>query len=299
LKRQAIAGIEAQRKEPEAVLQDAVSRHGNPYPRGDIRHARTFDERVADLQAVTAERLRALHAKVLGASRVELAAVGDFDVAAVKTAAERALGGWVTQVPYARVPQPFVAVPPTRMVFNTPDKQNASLLVVEPIALQESDAEYAALMMANYLIGSGGNSRLWLRIREKGGLSYSVYSYVDWNQYERNSTWIGGAIFAPANRDKVETAFKEEIARALKDGFNVAELQDGKRGLLNFRRLSRAQDRNVTEALARNLDLGRSFARSAEVDAQLQALTLDQVNAALRKYIDPGKFVLGVAGDFK
>ena len=50
---------------------------------------------------------------------------------------------------------------------------------------------------------------------------------------------------------------------------------------------------------AANLDLGRTMAKSAEVDAQLQALTLEQVNAALRKYIDPAKFVVGVAGDFK
>jgi zinc protease len=299
LKRQATASIESQRKEPEAVLQDAVFRHGSPYPRGDIRHVRSFDERLADVQAVTPEQLRALHAKVVGAGRVELAVVGDFDVDAVKGAAERALGGWPTMVPYVRVPDPFVPVPPTRLVFKTPDKQNAALLVVEPIALQESDTDYAALTMANYLLGSGGNSRLWLRIREKGGLSYSVYAYINWNQYEKNSTWIGGAIFAPGNREKVETAFKEEVARALKDGYTAAELEDGKRGLLSFRRLSRAQDGNLADALARNLDLGRTFARSAEVDAQLQALTLDQVNAALRKYIDPAKFVVGVAGDFK
>ena len=299
LKRQSAAAIEAQRKEPQAVLQDAVSRHGNPYPRGDIRHARSFDERLSDVQSVTPERLRALHGKVLGASRVELAVVGDFDAAALKAAAERALGGWVTAVPYARVPLPFVAVPPTRLVLNTPDKQNAALQVVQPLALQESDADYAAVMMANYLLGNGGNSRLWKRIRETEGLSYDVYSYIAWNQYEKNSWWIGGAIFAPANRAKVEAAFKEEVARALKDGFAAKELEEGKGGLLNFRRLSRAQDGNVADALARNLDLGRSFARAAQVDGELQALTLDQVNAALRKYIDPDKFVIGVAGDFK
>ena len=107
------------------------------------------------------------------------------------------------------------------------------------------------------------------------------------------------ALFAPANSGKVEAAFKEEIARALKDGFTAKELDEGKTGLLNFRRLSRAQDGNVSDALARNLDLGRTFARAAEVDTQLQALALDQVNAALRKYIDPAKFVLGLAGDFK
>jgi hypothetical protein len=43
----------------------------------------------------------------------------------------------------------------------------------------------------------------------------------------------------------------------------------------------------------------RSFAFSGQVDAQLTALTLEQVNAALRKYVDPAKFVVGVAGDFK
>ena len=228
LKRQAVAGIEAQRKEPDAVLQDAVSRHGNPYPRGDIRHARTFDERLADIQAVTPQQLRALHAKLLGASRAELSAAGDFDVDAVKAAAERAFGGWATTVPYARVPMPFVTVPPTRLVFSTPDKQNAAMQVAQPLAVQESDADYPALTMANYLLGSGGNSRLWVRIREKGGLSYDVRSSIGWNLYEKNSWWIASAIFAPANRDKVEAAFKEEVARALKDGFSAKELEEGK-----------------------------------------------------------------------
>ncbi|MES2960347.1 MAG: pitrilysin family protein [Pseudomonadota bacterium] len=299
LKRQAVAAIEAQRKEPEAVLQEAIQRHGNPYPRGDIRHARSFDERLTDIQAVTPERLRALHAKLLGASRGELAVVGDFDAGALKASAERAFAGWATAVTYTRVPLPFVAVPPTRMVFNTPDKQNATLQVVQPFALQESDADYPALVMANYLLGNGGNSRLWKRIREKEGLSYDVYAYIAWSQYEKHSTWIGGAIFAPTNRDKVEAAFKQEVERALKDGFSPMELTEGKSGLLNFRRLSRAQDGNLADALARNLDLGRTFARAAEVDALLQAVTIDQVNAALRKYIQPERFVIGVAGDFK
>jgi len=299
IRRQGTAAIEAQRKEPEAILDEALARHGNPYPRGDIRHARSFDERVQDLRAVTPEALRALHARVLGASRVELSAVGDFDAAAVKAAAERAFGGWATAVPYVRVPQPLVAVPPVRLVFATPDKQNAVLQATLPVALNDSDDDYPALMLANYLLGSGGNSRLWKRIRESEGLSYDVYAYVAWNAYERHSSWNGGAIFAPANRAKVEAAFKEEIARALKDGFTAKELEEGKRGLLNYRRLSRAQDGNVAAALARNLDLGRTFAYAGEVDAKLAALTLAQVNAALRKYLDPARFVIGVAGDFK
>jgi zinc protease len=126
-----------------------------------------------------------------------------------------------------------------------------------------------------------------------------VYSYIAWDAYERNSAWNAGAIFAPGARAKVEAAFKEEVERVLKDGFTDKELAEGKQGLLNFRTLSRSQDANLAGGWSRNLDLGRTFGFAAQIDQQLSALTLAQVNAALRKYVEPGKFVLGVAGDFK
>jgi zinc protease len=69
--------------------------------------------------------------------------------------------------------------------------------------------------------------------------------------------------------------------------------------LLNFRRLGRAQDQRLAAAWTTNLYLDRTFALAAQVDAALESLTLAQVNQALRKYLKPEQFVLGVAGDFK
>ena len=92
---------------------------------------------------------------------------------------------------------------------------------------------------------------------------------------------------------------REELARALKDGFTAQELAEGQRGLLNFRRLGRAQDETLANALANNLYLDRTLQVSARVDAALGALTLAQVNAALRKYIAPDRLVIAFAGDFK
>ena len=48
-----------------------------------------------------------------------------------------------------------------------------------------------------------------------------------------------------------------------------------------------------------NLYLNRTFADSARVDAQLQSLTLAEVNQALKRYLKPEQLLLGVAGDFK
>jgi zinc protease len=299
VRRQSLSAIEQQRKEPRAVVSNALARLGNPYPRGDLRYARTFDEIVQDVASVTLEQVREHHRRFYGASTGEFAAVGDIDVPALKKALQAALADWKSGEPFTRVPDPLVVVPPERLMLSTPDKQNATMRVELPLPLSDKDADYAALTMANYLLGSGGSSRLWKRIREVEGLSYDVRSSIGWSNFEPHSQWTASAIFAPQNQPKVEAAFREELARALKDGFTAQELAEGQRGLLSFRRLSRAQDATVAGALAGNLYIGRTFARAAEVDAQLQALTLEQVNAALRRHLKPENFVYGFAGDFK
>jgi zinc protease len=281
------------------VVDNALGRIGNPYPRGDVRHVRSFDEMVADVGGLKREQLQAFHQRFYSAAHGEFGAAGDMDVPAVKAALQAAFGNWQNSEPYARVMEPLVPVPPQRVVLPTPDKQNATMLVRLGVPLQDTDADYPPLMMANYLLGSGGSSRLWKRIRESEGLSYDVRSRVSWNNQEPHSEWRASAIFAPQNQPKVEAAFKDEVARALKDGFTAQELAEGQRGLLAFRRLSRAQDGNLAGALASNEELGRSFAVSARVDDALSKLTLEQVNAALRTHVKPDAFVSGFAGDFK
>jgi zinc protease len=181
----------------------------------------------------------------------------------------------------------------------TPDKQNANMAVFLPVPLMDTDPDYPALMVANHLLGGGSNSRLWKRIREKEGLSYGVSSHVNWNPDEPNSSWHAEAIFAPQNRAKVEAAFKEELARARKDGFTATELAEAQRGLISARRLSRAQDARLAAGLATNLRLDRNFAVSQKVDDAIAATTLEQVNAALRKYLRTDQLVYAFGGDFK
>ena len=298
-KRQSLTRIEAARKEPGAVAGNALARLGNPYPRGDVRHARSFDEQLQDLNALTLEQVRAFHARFYGARFAQFGAAGDIDVPALQRALQAGFGDWNAGEPFTRVPQPLLPSKGETLRLATPDKQNADLRARLPVPLSDTDADYPALTMANYLLGSGGNSRLWKRIRETEGLSYDVRSQIAWNNFEPNSSWMASAIFAPQNRAKVEAALREEIARALKDGFSAQELDAGRSGLLNFRRLSRAQDDALASQLASNLYLDRTFEISARVDAALAALTPEQVNAALRKYLKPEAIDMVFAGDFK
>jgi zinc protease len=303
LRNQWLAGLEAQRKEPEAILANRLARHGNPYPRGDLRYAPTFDETEQDVKAVTLDRLRGFHRRFISAASGEFAAVGDLDAAAVQQALQQAFGDWRQPAAgpqaYVRVPQPLVAVAPQRFVERTPDKANANFKAQLALPLTDLSPEYAALAVGSYIFGQGQDSRLWQRVRQKEGLSYGVGSGINWSTTDANSSFSIGAIFAPQNQAKVEAAVQEELARSLKDGFTPAELDASRSGLLNARRLGRAQDGAVAGRLAANLLLGRRFAISQQVDDAIAALTLDQVNAAWRRYIQPQQLVLGWAGDFK
>ncbi|HSM22842.1 MAG TPA: insulinase family protein, partial [Rubrivivax sp.] len=240
-RRQWLAGIESQRKEPDAVIANVLARHGNPYPRGDLRHARSFDEMEQDVKAVTREQIEAFHRRFLSAARGEFAAVGAVDAAAVQQALQTAFGDWRQPaggaLAYTRIPQPLVPVPPKRFVEITPDKANANLQGVLALPISDRHPDHAALSLANYIFGLGGNSRLWTRIRETEGLSYDVRSMLGWSSTDDNTPWTVTAIFAPGNQPKVEAALKEELARSLKDGFTQQELEQGRAGLLNFRRL--------------------------------------------------------------
>jgi zinc protease len=299
LRRQSLAGIEEARKEPRALLGVAMGQYRQPYPRGDVRHISSFDEQVEDLKAVTVDQVKAFHRQFVGAAQAEFAAVGAMDEAAVSAALNQAFAGWQAPAAVQRVPLPLQSVAPKRMVFETPDKQNAVLSAALALPIKELDPDQAALMVADYAFGNGGNSRLWKRIREAEGLSYGVGSRIGWQSQDANSSWSVSAIFAPQNRAKVEAALQEELARSLKDGFTAEEVAQAKSGLLNFRQLSRAQDSNLAGGLANNLYLGRTFAASQALDQAIAGVTPEQALAVWRKYIQPDRLVLGVAGDFK
>jgi len=251
----------------------------------------------------TVDAVRAVHRRFVSAAVGEFSAVGDMDVPAVQAALAQALGDWRAPaggaLAYTRAPQPLVAAPPLRQLLPTPDKPNANLLLEQPLPLNDTHPDYPAMLVANYLLGGSPNARLWARIREKDGLSYDVRSYVLWNNFELASRWQASAIFAPQNQPKVEAALQQEVARALKYGFTQKELDESRVGLLNQRRLGRAQDPAVAGALVNNLYLQRKFALQQATDDAIAALTLAQVNAALRRYIDPARWVVIWAGDFK
>ena len=298
LKNERITQFESQRKEPQAVAAIAMQRHGNPYPRDDVRYTRDFEEAIADTRAVTLEQVRAFHSGFYGADHADMAVVGDFDADAIKALAAELFGDWKSAKPYTRVPNPVYPIAPTEVKLETPDKANATFFARLMFPLRDDAPDYAAAVVANFAMGGAPGGILWKRIREKEGVSYDVRSTLNVSPYEESATWTGSAIYAPQNLARLLQGFREELAATRANGFTAEQVADAKKGLLLQRRLLRAQDNTLAANLAQELELDRTMAFDARIDAAIEAVTVDQANAAFRKYVDPSRLAIFYAGDF-
>lgn len=299
LRTQAITGVEANRTEPQAIASLELGRYINTWPKGHPNYVSSFDERIADLMALTLDDVRTFHAGFHGAGHGEIALVGDFDAEAVKADLEARFGAWTTARSFERIANPYTELAPAQRRFETPDKANAVILMAAGLAMTDSHADYPALVAGNYIFGGGSmKSRLADRVRQRDGLSYSVASQFRADPLDETAAQLMFAIAAPENIDRVEAAFREELALLLDKGVTADELKDAVDGLLKARERSRGEDLALVGALRNDAYLGRTMAWSAELDARLAALTPEEVNAALRRHIDPTTFSAFAAGDF-
>jgi zinc protease len=300
VRKEQLTFAEYSKSEPQAIAPLQFNRIIRPYPRGDVRSAVSIEESIEDLGKAKVEDARAFHKQFYGANHAEVSIVGDFDPAEVKQALSELFSSFTNSAPYERINYGFEKTPVVDKSIETPDKQNAVLIAGERINLSDTDANYPGLVFGNYMLGGGFlNSRLATRIRVKDGLSYGVGSNVTASTHEPDAEFMVFAIAAPQNISKVEAALKEELARALKDGFTPSEVDNDRVGWLQSRQVNRSDDRTLAQMLASHEQDGRTFAFNQNLEDKVRQLTPDQVLAAVRAAIDPDRISIVKAGDFK
>jgi zinc protease len=299
LKRARLTGAEEQRSDPDAIARLQLARHLSPYPKGHPYYTATIEEDVEQLRAATLAGAEACYRELLGASGADFAAVGEFDPEALARELEDLFGGWKNPHPFERVAARYYDQPALEGEFRTPDKANAVLRAGLNLPLRDDDPDYPALVLANYLLGGSLSARIPQRVRETEGLSYNVHSAFSAGAFYPVAAFRVSAIFAPGNRARVERAIREELARAVRDGFGAAEVRGGAKALIEARRLARRSDRALAGQLAEHSYRQRRFDWDARLEARLAALTPKQVDAALRRHIDPARLSVMSAGDFR
>ena len=294
-----VTGVEEQRRQPDAIAQNELTRYDNPFKKGDVRYAASFAEQIDAVKAIKVADLKAFHEQFYGGATGQMALVGDFDAKAVQESIKTLLGDWKSKAKFSRVGVPYRPTQGTTLSFETPDKANAFYIAGVSLPIKDDAPDAQALALANRVLGGGGlKSRIIDRLRQKEGISYGAGSFLQMNPYDANSTLGLYAIYAPQNLAKLKAGVAEEVARLVKDGITEQELADAKSGILQNNLINRSQDGALANALSSQMFQGRTMKFVADNEAKITATTLAEVNAAIVKYMDPAKLVHVYAGDF-
>ncbi|CAN5488890.1 pitrilysin family protein [soil metagenome] len=299
VQRAAVSRNMAAQNNPGTLANIALSRNQIRYPDDDPRAIWTLKQNLDAIQSASLAGMQTYYQTFAGASSSELAVVGPVEAGQVAELFKEAFDDWRSSVPYQRIPNPAQDNGAIRQQIHTPDQANAVYLANLPVPMTDDDPDTPALYVAIQLLGGRTDSRLWKRLREKDGLTYHVSSSLSTELVDTNGSITISGSFAPKNRGRFESAVREELARALKEGFTAEEVALAKGTILKNRRQALNNEGTVAGVLAYNLYWNRTLLSREQRDQRYAAVTVDEVNAALRRYLKPDKLSVVVAGEFE
>jgi zinc protease len=115
---------------------------------------------------------------------------------------------------------------------------------------------------------------------------------------DERSAFLIFAISNPENAPKVSAAIQEELQRLLRDGITEAELEAAKSGYLQEQQISRSSESMLAMLIEAYSFAGRDVLFIEQQEQAISKLTVDNVNTALRKHLQPERLFVVQAGDF-
>jgi len=298
IKTQRAKALELAPTEPNQLASERLNRHLSPLAKTDAQYNPTREEQLLEVQKVTLSDAKKFHDDFYGANHGVLAVVGPVDPAAIQKQAAALLGNWNTSKTYKSLVIPFKKTDPINLKIETPDKANAVFMAGQRFKLSQNDPDYAAIVLASYMFGETITSRISDRIRNREGLSYGANARLTVPAEGEAAMLSGTVSLNPAVGPKVESSFMDELKKVYDAGFTAAEVDAAKKAYLESRMVGRSTDGALLALMVSHEQLGRPFTWDSDLEARIQSLTVEQINAAFRKHIDPNSVSIVKAGDF-
>ncbi len=283
--------LEAETK-PEFVLERRFKKsvYGN-YPLAD-------SPTVKSVAAVSVNDLVQFHKQFYRGDRMIVSIVGDVD----RAQAEEIIKALLKQIPasgqpIAKLPelQRSPVEPLAQREIQIPFDSQQAHIAMGMTAVARNNPDYFPLLVGNYVLGGGGFvSRLMAEVREKRGLAYSVFSYFI--PGKENGIFQAGLQTKSDQAALALEVMSSTTAQFIADGPTPSELVAAKANLVNGYPLRIDNNRklldNVSSIAWNDLPLDTMDLWTKQVEA----VTLEQVNAAFKKYLAMDRMKIVVLG---
>ncbi|HEY9095358.1 MAG TPA: pitrilysin family protein [Hydrogenophaga sp.] len=247
------------------------------------------------LKAIGVADMRAFYRRHASACRAQVILVGAVDRPKADHIVRSLMSAWSSHAcdPLPAVAQikPLSQAVERRVPF---DAAQAQVLIGQP-GMRRDDPDHFAAFVGNYILGGGGFvSRLTTEVREKRGLSYSVYSYF--NPGMHAGAFQIGLTTRPDQADEAIGVVREVVRDFVAQGPTAAELAAAKAYLVNSFALRIDSNRKLLGSVANMAWHGLPLDYLDTWVDHVQAVTLEDIQRTFQRVLQPEHMVTVVVG---
>ena len=296
LKQQTVAAIREQQSDTRwrafERLSQAVFDEANPF------FVHGGDRLVESINSITVDDVRGFYEKFYGGRSLILSVVGDVrapQAVALLREAFEGFGGPESVEVAVEDPEPRGGA--RREFVVVKDKANVDVLIGAAAPLRRAASDYYAAMLANRALGESTlSSRLGLQVRDAEGLTYGIASRFRAPSLAAGPWYITVSV-NPENVERAVESALNVLRGYVREGIRADELEDEKSSSVGSFKVSLSTNAGIATALwnAEFYELGLDYVeRFPEL---VGAVTVEEVNAAIRRYFRPEHLTVVVAGD--
>ncbi len=299
LKLETISAIKQEDEYPSRIASRELSRL--VFPANHPYYSNSIAERVTAVNGTTIEQLKDFYANRYTAANMLISVVGDITEGEIKAKLGRifkTLNPGGTSALEKPTINNVEAANGTEAVFLMPKKEQTEINIGHSTEISRSHPDFYSTLLANYSLGGRPlSSKLGLVVRDEHGLVYNIRSNF------KASLGAGGFTITlgcnPFNVDKAIKLTKDTLTQFLAEGVNETDLEANKlylTGSFAARNLSSNEELLGVLSGIQLHGLGNDYIEN--YSKLINAVTLEQVNAAARKHIHPEKLNVVIAGPY-
>ncbi len=265
------------------------------FPKNHPNYTPSVKDFIAALNTARLEEVKSFHASHYGPAQATLVVVGDFEVETLKKEMAEAFKDWQGGKNRPEVPKAPGAEKAREEVVAMPDKPNVSVVLGQASGLRYKDPDALALRVGTAILGRGFTGRLMANVRDREGLTYGIGAGLSGDSLA-DGDWQITANFAPELLEKGMTSTRRELDKWYQEGVTKDELERVKTALAGTFKVGLATTDGLANALLEAIHRGYDVNWIDQYPERVAALTLEEVNGAIKKHLQPGKMTLIKAG---
>ena len=243
------------------------------------------DKAIEEIKKITPKNLKDFHLKNYGAGTMVIVAVGDVDHNSLESLIKEGFGGW-KKSPLKEKKETGKANKASDKVYVTmQDKTSTDFLVGTALGIDRYHPDYLPLYVATHTLGGNFSARLMQTVRVKEGLTYGINSSMRGFGNGNDGYWMVGGTFSPKLLSKGESSTLREIKKWAEEGITQKELDITKSTLTGGFQVGFDSTGGLAGGILDAIIVHGDLTYLDNYPERIKAITLDEANTAISKYI--------------